>query len=40
MEKKETKIARKNLELENLDIETLKNQKNFDVNISFEKEKK
>ena len=27
MEKKETKIARKNLELENLDIETLKNQK-------------
>ena len=39
MEKKETKIARKNLELENLDIETLKNQKIFDVNISFEKEK-
>ena len=40
MKKKETEIARKNLELENLDIETLKNQKKFDVNISFEKEKK
>ena len=37
--KKETEIAKKNLELENLDIETLKNQKKFDVNISFGKEK-
>ena len=36
--KKET--AKKNLELENLDIETFKNQNIFDVNISFEKEKK
>ena len=37
-QKKET--AKKNLELENLDIETFKNQNIFDVNISFEKEKK
>ena len=27
--KKETEIARKNLQLEDLDIETLQNQKNF-----------
>ena len=38
--KKKTEIPRKNLELENLYIETLENKKIFDVNISFEKEKK
>ena len=38
--KKKTEIARKNFELQNLDTGTLKNQKIFDVNISFEKEKK
>ena len=38
--KKETETAKKNLELENLDIETFKNQNIFDVNNSFEKEKK
>ena len=37
---KETEIAKKNHELENLDIETLKSQKFFDVNVSLEKEKK
>ena len=38
--KKETKIAKNNLELENLDTETSSNNKYFDVNISFEKQKK
>ena len=38
--KNEAEIAKKNLELENLGTETLKNQKNFNVNISFEKVKK
>ena len=39
-ETKKNEIARKNFELQNFDIGTLKNQKIFDVNISFEKEKK
>ena len=39
-ERTKNEIARKNFELQNFDIGTLKNQKNFDVNISFEKEKK
>ena len=38
--KERNRSCKENLELENPDIETLKNQKNFDVNISFEKEKK
>ena len=40
MKEKKNEIARKNFELQNFDIGTLKNQKIFDVNISFEKEKK
>ena len=37
---KKTEIARKKLELENMDVETLRRQKTFGVNILFEKEKK
>ena len=36
----EAEIARKNLELENIDVETLRRQKIFDANISFKNEKK
>ena len=37
---KKTEIARKKLELENMDVETLRRQKTFGVNILFEKEMK
>ena len=38
--RKEFEIQKKNLELNSLDIESLHNQKIFDINVSFESDKK